>query len=527
MRRIGSTLFGAVSNLLAQGVPFLLLLVVTPILIRTLGREAYGALILFNLLPQIAGQLDLGLITAGMRAYAQYVARDQRQDAYRVINETMVILFLWGTLLAIALIVWRHPVAKVLQLDKVLQSETSVFAVAAIAIPIALINGVALIPLRALEQYGRAARIQIAAGLGYWISCTVAATHGATLLELVGLGTIVVAATNVALFSMLWRARRNKTTPVSIGESGMLGTLDVLAIDDLTPNVNKSTLRLLPFLPLGAGAFVAQASSLATYHTDKLLVSAVVSPAAAGAYAICANIANKILLVVAAGATYTFPRAARLHAQGDHDSLVRTFVVTTRFVLMIAASLAIPLFALASPFLRTWIGTDFAIHYAPIMQLLVIGYAMNAASVVASNVAIGIGEVRLPAIFALVGGTTTILGVVLLAPGFGAVGAAAAALLGMSQAIIFSNLIASRLGAEARPASWPLQIRLVLVAAPVAGCTFYLGSLVTGWFSLLAVGFVAAGTFLVIWLATFGRRSERIVLQALLARVRNSGPKTS
>ena len=58
MKRFGRTITGALSNLAAQGLPFLLLIFVTPILLRSLGREQYGALILFNLLPQIAGQLE-------------------------------------------------------------------------------------------------------------------------------------------------------------------------------------------------------------------------------------------------------------------------------------------------------------------------------------------------------------------------------------------------------------------------------------------------------------------------------------
>ena len=527
MKRIGNTLVGAVSNLLAQGVPFLLLLVVTPILIHALGRATYGALILFNLLPQIAGQLDLGLVTAGTRAYAQYAAHDRRKEAHHIINETMTILCLWGGLLAAALFIGRHPVAAILQLDEVIHRDTAIFAVAALSIPLALINGVALIPLRAVEQYGKAARIQIAAGVAYWIACSVAATHGATLFQLVSLGTLVVAVTSAALFVMLWNIRGNKVIPTRAGYSDTLRALDELAVDDLTPSVNKSTLRMLPFLPLGAGAFVAQASSLATYHTDKLLVSAVVSPAAAGAYAICANVANKILLVVASGATYTFPRAARLHAQGDHDALVSTFVVTTRLVLIIATSIAIPLAALASPFLRAWLGPDFAVQYTPIMQLLVVGYTMNSASVVASNVAIGIGQVKLPAVFALLGGTTTIIAVVVLAPAYGAVGAAVAALIGMSQAVVFSNLIASKLGREARSASWTFQLRLVAIAVPVAAGTLVLGPFATGWFALLSIGLGSTVAFLLVWLSTFGRSSERLVLQALLSRALTSPSKSA
>ena len=81
MKRAGGTASGAVANLAAQGIPFVVLIVVTPILLDELGRERYGALVLFNLVPQIAGQLDLGIVTAATRGFAQYSARRDRSGA--------------------------------------------------------------------------------------------------------------------------------------------------------------------------------------------------------------------------------------------------------------------------------------------------------------------------------------------------------------------------------------------------------------------------------------------------------------
>ena len=510
MGRRSGTLLGAGANLSAQGVPFLLLLVVTPIMLQALGRDTFGALILFNLIPQIAGQLDLGMVTAGTRAYAQFAARGRMDQAHRIIVETAIILGLWGLFLGACFVAARYAIADTLKLVDVTHDQMAVFAVAALGVPIAMINGIALIPLKATEQYGRVAAIQIVAGLVYWIVCTLAALRGATLLSLVILGTVTIAATTVALYVTVRVARRREPS---------------MPAQDNEPDP-ATALLIRPFLGLGAGAFVAQASSLATYHTDKLLVSALISPGAAGAYAVCANIANKILLVVAAGATYTFPRAARHHADGDRDAVLRTFVVTTRFVMMIACALAIPLAALSSPFLAVWIDADFAEQYAPIMQLLVVGYALNASSVVASNVAIGIGEVRLPAAFAVLGGATTVVGVLLLAPRLGAVGAALAGAIGMSQAMVFNAMVAAKLGPEARAAAWPLAGRLALVALPVGAITAHFGYLATGWLSLIALGSIVAAVFLAIWLCTFGRHAERTVVLALLKRRARSIPET-
>ncbi len=507
---MGGTLFGAGANLLGQGVPFLLLLLVTPVLLRTLGRETYGALILFNLIPQIAGQLDLGIVTAGTRAYAQLAAHRRMAEARRIIGEALLILGTWGVLLAIGFVAWRHAIADGLKLDAAIHGQDGIFAVAAIGIPSALINGVALIPLRAVEQYGRAARIQIVAGVVYWTACAFAATAGASLLQLVTLGTVTVALTTIALFLSARGVR--DATRAGEAEAEALPGIPV-------PRPDGSVLTLRPYLSFGAGAFVVQASALATYHADKLLVSALISPAAAGAYAVCTNIANKILLVVAAGATFTFPRSTKLHAEGDHVAIARTFVVATRFVMMIAAATAVPLVALASPFLRTWIGAEFADRYATTMQLLVVGYAINASSVVASNIAIGIGDVRIPAVFAVCGGITTLLAVVLLTPRYGASGAAFAGLLGMSQTLLFNATIASRLGADARKAAWPLVFELVSIAVPVALLASACGAWVDGWITLIAAALCTSALFCAAWLSTFGRRHERVVITALVLRL--------
>ena len=156
------------------------------------------------------------------------------------------------------------------------------------------------------------------------------------------------------------------------------------------------------------------------------------------------------------------------------------------------------------------------------LQLLVAGYAINASSVVSSNVAIGIGEARMPAIFATLGGVVTIVALAILAPRFGATGAALAAAIGMSQALIFNHLLARRLGEPARPASWPLILRLLSIALPVGLLTAAVSSIVQGWLTLLALGGAASLLFLGIWLASFGRSEERMLLDDLVRRARRN-----
>ena len=536
MKRLGGTITGAFANLAAQGIPFLLLLVVTPILLRALGHEKYGALILFNLVPQIAGQLDLGLATAATRGFTQHAARGDRSGARRLYREALVLLTAWGAVLGIVFYVLHPAIASALKLDTVVADASTVYLAAALAIPLALANAAALVPLRAIERYGAIARVQVTVGIAYWSSCAWWAPRGGTLTQLVVLGTITVALATVALY-VIARREHDLPPPSLAASEGTNHAAPVTPADPIAPlpatvaplaatsaDATPRTFLLRPFLRLGAGAFIAQASSLATYNADKLLVSALISPAAAGAYAICTSIANKILLVIASGATFTFPRAARLHAEGDLDRVATTYAFATRISVLIASALAIPLIALAPEFLRIWIGPEFAADYGLTFRLLTLGYAITASSVVASNVAVGIGEVALPATFALLGGTVTLIAVALLAPRYGAPGAAGAAVIGMTQSLVFNDLIARRIGPAARVASWTLIARIVAIALPVGVVTAAAGTAVVGWISLFALGTVAVGVFAGLWLLTFGRIAERDLLRQLSLRTRHAPP---
>ncbi len=545
MRRLGGTVTGAVANLAAQGIPFVLLLVVTPILLRALGREQYGALVLFNLVPQIAGQLDLGLSTAAMRGFTQYVARRDRDGARRLFREALSLLTAWGAVLGVAFYAAHSAIAGALKLDTVVSDASTVYVAAAIAVPLALANSAALVPLRAVERYGSMARVQVTVGVAYWSLCAWWAPRGGTLTQLVVLGTVTVALATIVLFAIARRDHASSDAPLPSSDAplappdtanasvpvtpadaiGMPRTTTAAPLDDRADRAAPTASRALllrPFLRLGAGAFVAQASSLATYNADKLLVSALISPAAAGAYAICTSIANKILLVIASGATFTFPRAARLHAEGDLERVQTTYLFATRICALIAAALAIPLIALAPEFLRIWIGPAFSTDYALTFRLLTVGYAITASSVVASNVAVGIGEVSLPATFALLGGTVTLIAVWMLAPRYGAPGAAGAAVIGMSQSLVFNDLIARRIGPAARRASWPLMVRIAIIGVPVGLLTAAASTAVAGWISLFALGGLAVVVFVGLWLVSFGRVSERQLIVHLFLRTRHA-----
>lgn len=508
MKGSSSTATGAVANLAAQGLPFLLLIVVTPVLITALGRGRYGALILFNLIAQIAGQLDLGLSTAATRGFAHYAALADRASAMRLFLETLISLALWGLVLGLVFYLFRAQVADALKLRDVVSDDSSVYLAGAMTIPLAMANGALLVPLRALERYGQAARIQVASGLCYWIACTAWAQYGASVAQLVALGTATVAVTSLFLFHIAHTTQLS-TTALPLGTATTVRHFQ-----------GSTRILLRDFLPVGTSAFVAQFSSLVTFHADKLIVSGVVSPAAAGAYTICTSLANKILLVIASAATFTFPRSTQLHASGDIDGLVATYRSSTRLCAALAMTALVPMVGFAHAFLSLWLGPAFATDYAVVLRLLAVGYALASLSVVAANTTMGMGKGRIAAVFAVTGAAITLAFLALLAPRFGVAGAAVASLLGMSQAVVFNTLVSRRLGRSTSGTSGLLVLQLVAIGLPIALLIAAFSSLIRDWTVLAATGAIGIGLFPLAWCMTFGRNEEWPVLKRFVAAVK-------
>ena len=60
----------------------------------------------------------------------------------------------------------------------------------------------------------------------------------------------------------------------------------------------------------------------------------------------------------------------------------------------------------------------------------------------------------------------------------------------------------------------------MIVAVPVGLLATAASSMVQGWVALIVLGGAASALFLAVWLASFGRHEERLLLDRLIRRAR-------
>jgi len=457
---------GWLANLCAQFLPFFAFFVAAPFLLSALGQTEFGLLMIFSLAPQIAGQLDLGLATAATRLIAKYGSEAKAGHARRVFFEAITGLGGLGLAYGILLLLFARPLANVLGLNSVFETP-AVAWVAVVATMVwgiigMLMTGVSL-PFRAFQQYRLLAYVQAGGGVLFWSGAVVFAKAGLGVVQILWWGGATAAVGSGAL---LWFLRSWLAEPVTLPDDRLL----------------------LKVWRYGAGVFVSQASSLLTYHLDKLLVGALVSPAAAGIYAACSNMAAKLLAVIAVISTFSFPQAVALHTASDRPAIRQLFVRGSRVSMLLSLSFGVPAIVLSSNFVMLWLGNDAATKFGTGFALLIAGYVLSATSVVAANITSGMGDSRTPAIFSVIGGVTTLALCAVLAYRYGALGAAAGAVAGMSQSLIFCLLIGRRLGGKSLTALGKSLLFPALTSFVVGGCLFAVSHWAEGWFSLFGLG---------------------------------------
>lgn len=478
--------------------PVLVALVATPWLIRELGAARFGVWALIVMLGALIPTLDLGYSVAAVRELAG--ARGDTPRIQRVSGELLSLALLLGAM-AWALVAWSgHWIAAALNFEQAVSPAEAKVLMGLLGpwIAVAFVNGALTALPRAHEHVGALALLGTASSLGLWIGATALAAFGAGLPQLMSFGLGLQGAMGLALVVLHRRIAGRWPLPVA----------------GLSTLLRSSRFALT--------SFVGSLTSMATYHADKALVSAFIGPAAAGLYTASANVANKLLGLVAALGGVIYPRVSMLHAGGaDRLQVARLYFVSNRILMTLTIALAVVGVVLAERFLLLWLGANVTPGLVLAFRLLIVAYVMASASVVASNILSGRGNAHRGAWFAALGGLMTVVAGWLLIPRLGVAGAGWAGVIGMSQAVVFDLWMERDLRAE-HPEFAAGQRRPWLgwlAAGLAAGLVAWLAQgLLAGWIGLLAAGGLGLAAFGAAWFgARFASPEERQIALRLLA----------
>lgn len=440
-------------NLIGGVIPALAALAVVPVIVRGLGAEGYGLLVLVTSILGYFALLDVN-ITAGS---TKYVAEHQARGNSHLVNQTIgfglliyLAIGLVGASLLYTLSGWLA--------GSVFNVTPAQHDMAAQCLKIAALGflfGQLQIYLQSIPQalmrYDITSRFEIAFGLA------------------VPLGSVVLLQAGFGLLAIVW---------LRVFLSLVNALLLVRSIGLLLPQLRweapqRETMRNMG--SFSAYAFLSRVAALSYAHGDKLIIGAIVGMKPLAVYAVAATVGNRVLGLMYRVSAVLFPAASALAASGDEARLKAVYLKLSRYVVYVNLSALLLLGVFAEPLLRHWIGVDYSMGGALVLQLVALGQFVDSLTNLPSLVNDGRGHPRTSGLFAITRAVLGLVAVYLLVGQCAIVGAAWGHLL---SAVVMSAAFVIHVHGR----TVPVSLRDLVVkswSAPMLGATAV--AVLTAW----------------------------------------------
>lgn len=415
-------------------------LLIAPVLIRSMGVERYGVLLLVWSVTGLLGLVNFGFGEATLRYIAHYFGRGSLPDVNRIMGSTLTFYLLVSLLISAVLLAaadWLVSAFKIAAED---QAEVAwLFRLSAIVFALkAFSQCYGAVPM-ALHRYDIASKVGILQ--------SVVRSGGYIILALAGFGLIDI---------ILWDLVTQAATVVAQS----LIVRRIASGVSLLPSASMSGLREI--IGFSVFSFLTYAFLMMHRESGKLLLGAQLGTAPVAYLGTPDNVSHRAHMIVASGSETLMPRFSSSSDKAAACTLLRD---GTWSALVVSLVLLLPLATLMPHFLRLWIGPDFAIEAAAVGQLVALSYISQGAYAPAATYFRGTGKPWLVTIVVALAGLVTLSAAWILIPRYGLQGVGFAYLLGSIPAVAGTvHAWFHLLGKEARPTLMRLVILPVISA---------------------------------------------------------------
>ncbi len=370
---------GVAWNALGRGLPLLLALALTPVLVGQLGIERWGLFTLALALVGVFGMLDLGVGPALTRALSERIGRGERAGEGELVASALAALVASSAVFA-ALAWWgvRPLVERVLNVPPALVEEAiAAMRVLVAAAPLVVANAALWGVLAAHQRFRAANLVTIPVSIFYYLG---------PVLALMAWNSLVAA------FLALVLCRLANTLSYA------------WLVRPLVPGIRLAAIRLAPVVPLlrfGGWMTFSSALTQALLYADRFLIGALLTLSAVAFYATPLDLVLRFWILPVAVAQALLPALASSFRALPAET-VALFRKATLLIAAIVLPAAIVLVTFAHPALRLWLGQEFADGGGDVLRILGVGILFNCLAFAPGSLIEAVGRPDLTARFAFV-----------------------------------------------------------------------------------------------------------------------------
>jgi O-antigen/teichoic acid export membrane protein len=395
----------------------LLLLICTPIFLRALGSERYGLWMLLVATVGFGAILNAGTGAATIKHVSAEMGEPNSHQLQRVIQGSLAIAITGGGLLALIIvcIFWFGDVFFFEKMgDRHLLHMTGLAA--GMLVWLEQLDNVFASALRGSEKYGLAAKTEI----------------GAKSLQVLALASSLLAGAGLmTVYAIIF--------VVSLARLGVkyFVTRKVLRVSEVYPRFT----HVKDLLHFSKWAWIQGLGGTAFNSADRFVVASLLGATSLAQYSVVTQLAMQIHGLTAAGVSVVFPMISRKRARNPSFSIARATARTFFANAALSTSVAVALLIFGKLILRLWLGTQMPANAGILLNYLIVAYWLLALNITPYYVLLGLGQIRIIAIWVFIGGTAGLIPMIYGISRFGLLGAGAGKLVyAIATLILFAPL---------------------------------------------------------------------------------------
>jgi O-antigen/teichoic acid export membrane protein len=402
-RLIANTFF----NFLGRFWSFAATILLTPLILRYLNDSEFGVWVVLSVLLNATGLLDLGLGSSFVKFISAYYTFEDYEKINRVLFSGMIFYAVQGVLLVAIGLAVQPLLFAVLQLSAV-AGASNAYLFTLIACAIGNFGMMFASVFRGVQRMDKANAIDMAI----------------SILNIAG--TVVVLGAGFGLQGLALNAIANALLFVAISSYSIRRAIPAIS---LRCGLDSTLLREM--FTYGTQILVSRVGGLACFQFDKLIVAGFLGLASLKFYEVSARMATMMRVFPLLMMSAVIPAASELGVRKDKSKILRTYVMTSKYVALITIGLVGFVVLEADSILRLWLGGRFDERSVMLLQVLAIGYGANVLGGAASQIGAGVGrpefDMKSTILLTIL---SPLLGIVLVRQ-FGAPGAAAGTALAL------------------------------------------------------------------------------------------------
>jgi O-antigen/teichoic acid export membrane protein len=388
-------------NFLGRFWSFAATILLTPFILGHLNDSEFGVWVILSVLLSSTGLLDFGLGSSFVKFISAYYTSADFEKINKVLFSGLVFYALHGAILLAAGLAIEPFFLSVFDLSAIGGiSDTYLYVL--IACAVGNFGMMFSSVFRGAQRMDKANAIDM------------------TISVLNVLGTVVVLTAELGLPGLAMNAIANSLLYVAISWYSVRRTIPQISLGfHFDGNLLKEMFKY------GSQILVSRVGGLACFQLDKLIAAKFLGIASVKFYEVSARIATLMRAVPLLMMSAIIPAASQLGVRNEKEKIIRTYVMTSKYVALITIGLVGFIVLEADSIFRLWLGARFDVRSVMILQILAIGYGANVLGGAASQIGAGVGrpEFDMKSTLLLTG-LSPILGIALVQR-FGAPGAAA------------------------------------------------------------------------------------------------------